>query len=961
MGILVVTADPNDGSVRSTGVKDENNDHIFVAREGNDLKPDPFQSPESGTRLAIGGYQTGLHIGAQAIRAEAFAEFKPEGGFALPLSQLDVVSAAFRGTRFGYEYPTNETAPDSAQVWNRPWSSPVSSQWYGMTALLNNIYTGIDLEVYDLMRIRRGSGNVYSPSTPEPELYEAGGDLFRDNVIAALVAGVPFQVLLTLGNSLGDMQQQTKSQIAFWTSSNYQTDPKNKPSIIVRSIKKMPLQSVGASSIQMTDGTAVFLRREIVGGVPVINLYYQRINTTVPVLIRKLPTTAVEHANYYATDPAFQSFGLTRDSNNNLFIVGTRGAVQQSGQHFHRVFNVNAFRYNGGYSWTYFTPTPMGENGQVPSNSFTTHRGLPNNFAPVWLPNSQYGSAGQLVVFHSRRDGQWAGYQLGSATMYAGWLMGDVPASGRNHKTSYVEPYSRPWADWRPFNSAGNGLDATPGPQTDRVYAASFVQADAGSDVGRASVDSFALSTTHDVSGLSMPANRAITAPHDPEGKVRSIWMGDSSPYYAWATGGRLQLFNIAGDTGFRSVDFTTQGITGFPSKEFLQGSSAWDVIWDNSRNVFWIYYIESTNHRNIRKFSYDHINNVISTSSAVAGPLGASGSSIVALRLPRQRTDIRCFLIDVAMQDATLAPVYPMTTLRDISNNLPPIAPTLPTIDAFNAASSKNIDYAFNDPNEGDYSTSHEVQIRRVSTGATVVSSGKVASGLVSGKTYRYTIAANALSNDTQYQIRIRNYDAVDAVGVWSEWKSFTTTATGGTVLITQPAQDLEPLDRSSVLVKWTYSNTTAGRVQNGYQVRVYNDVTNALISDSGIVASTATERTVSGLPSDVRARIEVAVRDTTNALSGAGIRLVFPDYDNPAVPSLVVTPMPGYIEVRVTNPPPSGENPLTVSNQIARKESSEPDSSYVVIGTCPLNGIFEDYTVASGIEYSYKVRGST
>jgi hypothetical protein len=68
-----------------------------------------------------------------------------------------------------------------------------------------------------------------------------------------------------------------------------------------------------------------------------------------------------------------------------------------------------------------------------------------------------------------------------------------------------------------------------------------------------------------------------------------------------------------------------------------------------------------------------------------------------------------------------------------------------------------------------------------------------------------------------------------------------------------------------------------------------------------------------------------------------------------------------PGYIEIRVTNPPPTGDNPITIKNQIARKEVDEPDEAYVVIGECPPDGVYRDWTVASGVEYTYKARGSS
>jgi hypothetical protein len=955
MGIILVKADGNDGGLRSEGTWLDTGATPYQQkiRQGHTIRLE--DDPQLGKHLITGGFGYGPHPpganGSGGMRAQAFVEFKTEAGLVLP-PNTDLITASVRTTRFGYEAsdPNNWGGDDSLQFWNREWTAPLSTQaWVDLNAL-GGVFDP-DFEYFRLFQMRKGEVYHY-PSTPEPELLEAGGEKFLEIIKDKLEAGEPYKALLTNYTSLYDYPG-SYSWVMWLTSSSGDVLTKQKPHIILRTQKRHDLDKVGGASIQMTDGTAVFLRYDRVAGA--INLFYQRINSSTPVLIKKLPTTSAEHANFYSLNNGFQTFGLTRDESNNLFVVGQRGALTPGGIHQAEIFNVNGFKYNGNYSWTYYTPATMGENTV---GSIATHRGVPNNFSPVWVPGSDKGSAGQLVVLHSRRDGQWGWYQFGASSLYAGWLIG-AGSPGKNHFTEYTDPYVVPNSAWRSFNAAGTGLDAVVGANNQRIYYSSFTQPPTESDVERGGVGSFFVNNNHTHTKPYMYPTSYANAPHDPDAKIRQIWMGQSTTYYAWMMNGVIEIRKTSDNSLYRSIDFTTQGMIGFPSKETLQSSQGWDVIWDNNRSIFWIYYVDSSNLRNIRKFSYDHIANVLSSSSAVAGPLGASGSRIEALRLPRQKTDIRCFLIDVAMRDANLAPVSPAIVLRDISNNLAPLAPTIPTIVSFSATAAKNVDYTFND--SGDYATFHEVEIKRVSTGTVVVASGKVASGNVSGSTYRYTIAANALTNDTQYQIRIRNYDSVDAVGPWSDWKSFSTSGTGGTVTILQPASDLEPLNRSSVLVKWSYSNTTPSKVQNGYQVRVYNDATNALFSDSGIVASTATERNLTGLVSDVRYRIEVQVRDTTNALSGAGIRIVLPDYDNPSIPEIAVEPMNGYVEIRVTNPPPTGDNPVTVSNQIARKEELEADTAYKVIGTCPVNGIFKDYTVASGVEYTYKVRGSS
>jgi hypothetical protein len=107
------------------------------------------------------------------------------------------------------------------------------------------------------------------------------------------------------------------------------------------------------------------------------------------------------------------------------------------------------------------------------------------------------------------------------------------------------------------------------------------------------------------------------------------------------------------------------------------------------------------------------------------------------------------------------------------------------------------------------------------------------------------------------------------------------------------------------------------------------------------------------------VHHRIEVSVRGTDNSVSGGGIRIVYPDYNNPSIPTILTVPTDGTIDVRITNPPPTGENPVTVSNQVSRKLAGALDATYVIIGTTSVNGTYSDQSVASGQEYTYRVRG--
>lgn len=220
------------------------------------------------------------------------------------------------------------------------------------------------------------------------------------------------------------------------------------------------------------------------------------------------------------------------------------------------------------------------------------------------------------------------------------------------------------------------------------------------------------------------------------------------------------------------------------------------------------------------------------------------------------------------------------------------------------------------------------------------------------------HTLPANVLTNPGSYQWRVRTWDAAGLAGPWSGYSTFQTAA-GGTVTITDPVADNPAgVVTDDYLVQWSVAGTT----QAQYRVKLYRTDTAALVSDTGWVVSTATSLLVGGMVSGVEHRVEVTVRTAGLVESGTGTRLITPSYGSPEVPTAVVTEVPtaGYIEIAVTNPvvvSPPNDRPAVAVNQIRRAVSGTDD--WVTIGTTGPNGTYRDYTVASGVEYDYVVRG--
>lgn len=943
MTVVKTMAEFNDGALLSTGQEPTDGTwqtpFMKKARQGNNVVTDPSNDPIAGARMAIGGHMNEAPGNHLLNLYQTWMEFTPEKGFKL-FADEELVTASIRMSLYATQI--NKSDLESIYTFTGPTTFPLGSgSWRDLEALRDN--PNYDFEY-----------KWISQNASTQNLLEAGGEVFLTNVLNNLAAGVNHQHMMTTWSALGDFPGGTTYKMYWIRAANAPALADQwKPHLILRTQKKHALNAVGGSSIQMTDGTAVFLR--YTRATQRVGLYYQRPQQTSATLIGLLPASTADREVYYKVGAGFQTFSITRDDSNNIYVAGQRGNAQTAPNLGARLFNVNAFKYNGNYSWTQWSPGQLGEQPTVSEGQ--QNRGMPNNFSCVWVPGSTKNARGQLVVVHSRRDAQWARHQLGVSTMSAGWLFGEATDKG----SAYASP-DMLGADlstqWRSWNSTGTGLDAV-ADYLQVVRFASFIQATNSADTERSAVGASYAPADHALGRPGFPATTiANDVPHDPDAKTRMPWMGSSSEFYAIARHGMISVHRRNGDALYQQIDLSAQGLTNFPSRAELQKSQAWDILMDSvATNWFWFYYRDATNPRLLRKVRWNYQTNELDASfQFTPTPLGPSGASILAIRAPRQKVDTRCVLIDVAMQDGGGAPLD-LITLRDTSMNNPPSPPILDPVSYVNATTNVALNWEFRDFDLTDFPTAQDVEIRRVANGLVVHTATKAAP-VASGPKWRYVIPANTLVNDTAYQIRIRAYDSVDAQGEWSEWSAFTTSGTGGTVTITEPPADAAT-NSSSVMIKWTYSNTTPSVIQNGYRIRVYNDATNALFSDTALVNSTATERLITGLWSGLRFRIEVSVLDSNNQMSGSGVRVITPDYNDPTAPSITVETHPGFLRIRPNNPAPTGENPATSENQIARKESGEDDSAYLIIGTCPPNGIFDDWTVASGKTYIYKARG--
>jgi hypothetical protein len=942
MAVMILAGNPRDGSTGSgADTIDDGGISGFQieARQGSSIFV-AGEDPETGPNLLLGQYMTSHQVtDSEGHTTTEYVSRLYEAwhlweDVTIPATE-ELVTASVGVFRSAHSY-THKTyaTKDSLLAWLRDWTPPIASQWANLYQLALNYQPHIRYN--EMMADRSASGQVFN-------CFEAGGPRFHTELLTLLDAGTSVGLVMAMDAELFNYPVGAYNWDLYIIASSGSTHESFKPKLRLYTIKKHMLNHVMGASLQLTDGTSVVFnwRPDLAR----YELRYQKIS--------EIASTAASIGNIgdssllFGDLPGLQTVTICRDDSNNIYVVGAQGSTVIGNAKY---FILTGFKYLGNYDWEPAQAMNLG--------SLSDHDAKVNNVAMTWIPGLG-ATGGLLAIASSRRHGKWAIRQQVLTTVNAGWVMGTTGIVA-NELTATHDPTPQPAANLRPMNVTGTGMDILRCGQSGKVQIPTFYPCYPNATEQFHGVLTSVIDTNGVATKPTIVSPSRLVLENDPNGKSRAVWM--QSPVfdrYANMTAGYLQVRNTIDNALYRALDFTTFNITNFPSFETLQANSTWDIIWDASRNKFWIYYVDSQNPRMVRKVSYDPEANVLDPSiQFTPSSLGPSGSRIVALRAPRGRIDNRCVLVDVAMLDGALQPLD-LIVLRDLSMNHAPDAPTVDPVASFNATAQKEITWNFSDLDSGDLPIAQDVEVRRVDTGSTVFTSGKVAVFLVEGSKYRYNIPANALNNDTGYQLRVRAYDAVDTTGVWSNWTSFSTSGTGGHVTITAPETDNEPLNVSHITLSWSYTNDNPAIVQNGYRVRVYNNDTNVLEQDTGILTGIETTREITGLASNVHHRVEVAVRGSDGQLSGSAVRLVFPDYSNPSIPTILGIASPGAVEIRITNPPPIGENPVTVSNQISRKESDQPDSTYIIIGTAPVNGTFYDRTVASGTNYTYRARG--
>lgn len=700
------------------------------------------------------------------------------------------------------------------------------------------------------------------------------------------------------------------------------SEQSNKPQLVWTTAPIDRLNRVAGASVQLSDGTFVYLSTTSVGSdgdtVDMQLRHHDGVSSTV------IDATA---SNGFSRQEVAHAICVVADASDNLYLIGHSASNSR--------MRCRAYAKGSGHSWTSKSPLDQA------MSSVIFHQ-----FVGAW--HAVGGTVGTILVLTGRsahrtianQEPQWA--LLNCDSLLAG--SGTMFRAQATTPDLVFRPATGDFVHW--YNETGSNMDVMAAPGTaNQGYVVSVSRT-------QTSICRYIINPTG--TGFTTVATFAggEIGKKDGAGKYRVLGISESQfmdcygdfPFDLWQIIGSGSTLTGLGYTHVSDLALNLASLAGIDGS-FFSGSSAWDVVHSPDEAKVWLYYFDVTDPNRLMKTSFNLNSNAADLNEIeVSAAVGEVGSENRSIRVQRGRV-IGQTLIHIANY---FEAAHALLEVID-SFNLPPNAPVLTPSDNFDASEDKTLLWTFSDPNTGDSQLSYQIQIRAVGAGSDTVDSGKTLSG-----TSSHLLAGASLSNGEDWQWRVKTWDALDVEGEWSEYSFFSTLA-GGTVTIIDPVAD-NPDDQnvSSYTVEWSVS----GASQEEYRVQMFVNSTDEELYDSDWQISTDTTHLIPNIPSDVEVRFQVRVREDM-VESSAGTRLYTTSYLTPPVPVVTVSAGVGYIEVSVSNPEPEGDVVQAIRNDIYRRRSSDVSGDYVLVGSADIDGSFRDYTVRSGVSYSYIVRG--
>jgi hypothetical protein len=713
------------------------------------------------------------------------------------------------------------------------------------------------------------------------------------------------------------------------------------PCMVWTTVAIHTLVRVGNSQVQLSDGRHAFLEANTGGtGVVLALKYHDGTSATT------IDSDVLESEGFGSGNQGMQSVTLVRDASDNLYVLSHTASLGNT-------LSALAWKKTGGSTWS-----KQGfHSSDMPANS-----GVINNLAAAW---HSAGTAGTIMVVGSH-ESNYSDPSPTGQMFYALWNCDHLLNNNGSHLRGSGDAYpnlvssaSQPGDHNNLLNETGSCLDvvALPNSSDRGVVVSTSREAETGNYAPVSVVRYVLASGGNGISDTDGGINNTIDlwSTKDAAAKVRVLPISDSRWVVVTADkdtgwGPTIRVFQNIGTsstfTELGGVLLGGEGIVSLPAPTALDKSYAWDAVYHPDSNKVHFWYFDTANGLRLMRTGFDL--NTYQADKAeiqVQAAVGAGGSTNHAIRVQHGNLTESEVIVAVANKSSggTQSTIYVIDRL-----NVAPSAPTLEDIVNYDATSSNQFDWTFNDLNVGDTQTAYEFQIDNADTLASIVATGKV----LSTSPLR-NVTGGTLTNGTNYRWRVRTWDTSDAVGAWSGYDFFTTAAGGTTTILTPASDNPAGVITDDYLVSWS----VAGSTQAQYKVRVVRTSNEVQLSDTGWVVSTNTSHTISGLLSDVEYRIEVTTRNAALVQTNTATRLITANYNEPEIPLAAVTPVHdgGHISVNVTNPTPTGDKPEATSNLIQRRLAGTTE--WTTVATVGYNGTYQDFNTGSGTSYEYQV----
>jgi hypothetical protein len=283
---------------------------------------------------------------------------------------------------------------------------------------------------------------------------------------------------------------------------------------------------------------------------------------------------------------------------------------------------------------------------------------------------------------------------------------------------------------------------------------------------------------------------------------------------------------------------------------------------------------------------------------------------------------------------------------------------PTPQSGSAWDVAVILPLDWSFSDQDPGDtqsaFAVSKQVGVAALSywrASDSTWQAGEVQN--TSGSTILNVPAATMAATDAATTFKVKVWDSASLASQYSAG-IIVIPSTPVNPTITAPTA-AQVLTTGSVTFTWTVSEETA------YRVTLTTNPGGVLSFDSGWITGSALTYTPNFVLVNGSGWTGTVQTKNNEGLASSVVSVNFTvSYTPPATPTLVCTPISasGYIQVAITNPTPSGGQPVVSSQELWRRVGTDDTTQVRLVTGLASNVTYNDWRAAAVTSYQYRTQ---